>query len=288
MDPMTQWTQWVPPYDPRQMESSTVFEDEHGRLIEVADCGERCPGCGVCCGGYRDRVTDDYAGLEEFEGNLKLGRGGLVKLESGCWYRVASCGEACPGYEQCCAPFDLRQRPQTVADARRVLLERDDGQLWEMQEALLILAHEGTREAVEVLETFMPRAHVRVAGFAECALDEGCYFAAVPHNEEEAHAMMKREVRQAWEDRATRAHVDVDEEIEPELERLRYEQEIAQRLLDKAQDEATRETWQIQVSVLQHMICLAEGRLAEQRAEIDLCEAMISEIELDLGPDYPM
>jgi hypothetical protein len=42
---------------------------------------------------------------EEFEGNLKLGRGGLVKLEDDTWYRVANCGSSCPGYGCCCPPL---------------------------------------------------------------------------------------------------------------------------------------------------------------------------------------
>jgi hypothetical protein len=35
------------------------------------------------------------------------------------------------------------------------------------------------------LEAFMLRAHTRLAGFVECALDEGRYFATIPHNAEE-------------------------------------------------------------------------------------------------------
>ena len=138
------WTQWTPPCDPRRMDGAIVHEDEHGRLIETADCGQRCPGCGLCCADYRDTITADYAGTEEFEGNLKLGRGGLIRLEENVWYRVPHCGPSCPGYERCCRPFQLRRRPETVADARRILLEDDASQRWEMQESLLILAHEGT------------------------------------------------------------------------------------------------------------------------------------------------
>ena len=62
--------------------------------------------------------------------------------------------------------------------------------------------------------------------------------------------MLKREVLQAWENRATETQTRIDEEIEPELERRQYELEIAQRLLEKAQDDASRETWQTQVDVL--------------------------------------
>ena len=60
------------PYDPRWGDAATVIQDEHGRLIETADCGVRCPGCGICCEGCRDVITADYAGVEEYEGNLKL------------------------------------------------------------------------------------------------------------------------------------------------------------------------------------------------------------------------
>ena len=149
------WEKSVPPYDPRLVDGAVVTEDEHRRLIESADCSRRCPGCGICCAGYRDVIAADYFGEEEFEGNLKMGRGGLVELEGGSWYRISMCGESCPGYGRCCPPFDQRQRPETVADARHILLERDDSQHWEMQEALLILAHDGNAEAVEVLEAYL-------------------------------------------------------------------------------------------------------------------------------------
>jgi hypothetical protein len=262
-----------------------VTEDEHGRLIETADCGVRCPGCGICCAGYRDVVTADYEGEEEFEGNLKLARGGLTRLENGAWYRSATCGEACPGYDRCCQPFDLRQRPETIADARRVLLEDKTSPRWQMQEALLILAHEGTSEAVDALEAFMPRAHTRLAGFAECALDEGRYFATVPRSAEEERTMMKREVRDAWEERAVEAQGQIWDTLEPKLERARYELEIAQRLLAKAPDEAARQTWQTQVDVLGMLVGMAESDLAEQQDEFALCEAMVAEIEADLAAD---
>ena len=282
MDTPTEWIQWTPPYDPRRVDGAAATEDEHGRLIETADCGVRCPGCGICCAGYRDVVTEDYAGEEEFEGNLRMGRGGLIKLENGLWYRVSQCGESCPGYGRCCPPFDLRRRPETVADARHILLESETAGRWEMQEALLILAHDGSAEAVEILEAFMPRAHVRLEGFAGCALDEGRYFASVPHNAEEERTMLKREVLQQWEGRAIEAQRKIDEEIVPELERQQYELEITQRLLAKAQDDAAQETWQTQVDVLQMLVGMAEGDLEEEREELALCEAMIAEIEADL------
>ncbi|MFO7696712.1 MAG: hypothetical protein R6X16_06100 [Anaerolineae bacterium] len=282
----TEWNPWTPPYDPRQVDSSTVMEDEHGRMIETADCGLRCPGCGVCCDGYRDRITFDFAGQDEFEGNLRFGRGSLVELEGGQLYRQPHCGESCPGYGRCCPPFGQRQRPETVADARRVLLESENTWRWQMQEALLILAHDGSDEAVEVLEAYMPRAHARLEGFAECALDEGRYFATVPRNAEEAKRMIKREVLRAWEDRATEAFGKI-EELGPALERRQYELEIAQRLLAKAQDDAARETWPTQVDVLVMLVQEAEHDLVEQEEEQALCDTMIAEIEADLAEDEP-
>jgi hypothetical protein len=260
-----------------------VVEDEHGRLIETADCGIRCPGCGICCAGYRDVVAADYPGVEEYEANLKLVRGGLVKQENGSWYRVAACGQTCPGYDHCCQPFEQRQRPETVADARRVLLEEATAPRWAMEEALMLLAHEGMAEAVATLEAYMPMAHAKLAGFGECALDEGRYFASAPRNAEEERRMMKQEVRQAWEDRAIEAQSKIWETIELELARRKYELEIAQRLLSKAQDDASREIWQTQVDVLQMFVSDAEDDLAEQQAEVALCNAMVAEIEADLA-----
>lgn len=285
MDTVIAWQPWQPPYDPRMGDSATVTQDEHGRWIEMADCGIRCPGCGICCAGYRDVVTADYTGVEEYEGNLKLARGGLVKQADGVWYRSATCGQLCPGYGQCCQPFDQRQRPETVADARRVLLEDAAAPRWQMEEALLILAHEGTAEAVDILETYMPTAHTRVAGFAECALDEGRYFASVPRNAEEERRMMKQEVRQAWEDRAIAAQGKIWEELEPQLARQTYELEIARRLLSKAQDETARQTWQTQVDVLEMLAGMTEGDIEKEREELALCEAMIAEIEADLAAE---
>jgi len=231
-------------------------------------------------------TADTYAGVEEYEDNRKLARGGLVKQEGGLWYRSATCGEVCPGYAQCCQPFDLRERPETIADAHRILLEDATAPRWAMQEALLILAHDGAAEAVETLEAFMPVAHTRLAGFAECALDEGRYFATVPCNAEEERRMMKQEVRQAWEDRAIDAQSKIWEDLEPELARRSYELEIAQRLLSKAQDEAARQTWQTQVDVLEMLAGMTEGDLAEQQEELALCEAMIAEIEADLAAEF--
>jgi hypothetical protein len=279
-----EWTQWVPPYDPRWVDGAIVAKDEHRRLIETADCGQRCPGCSLCCAGYRDIVAVGYYGTEEFEGNLKLVRGGLVKMDQNTWYRVTDCGSSCPGYGRCCPPFELRKRPETVADARRILLEDDTGQRWEMQESLIILAHEGSREAVQVLEAYMRRAHTRVAGFAECALDEGRFFASSPRNAEEARAKMKQEVREAWDERAIDAYGKI-EELQYELERQQYELEIGRRLLEKVQEDSARQVWQARVVALERIVQMTENSIEEQQEEMDLCDAMVAEIEADLGPE---
>lgn len=285
-DPAVDWMPWTPLHDPRRLDGAIAMEDEHGRLVESADCGLRCPGCGICCEVYHDRITGDYFGVEEFEGNLRLGRGGLIQLDDERWYRIPHCGRSCPGYGRCCPPVGQRNRPKTVADARRVLLEDQASRLWEMQEALLILAHEGTTEAVQVLETYMLQAHTRVAGFAECALDEGRYFASLPRNAEEARVMMKQELRAEWDERAIDAFGKI-EELQHKVERQQYELEIARRLLDKAQDEPARQTWQTQVDVLEMMMQIAEGHIEEQQEEMDLCDAMVAEIDADLGDDAP-
>jgi hypothetical protein len=287
MDCATGWQRWLLSFDPRLVDGANVTQDEHGRWIKFADCGTRCPGCGLCCAGYRDVISADYAGVEEYEGNLKHGRGGLVKLEEGSWYRSATCGESCPGYGQCCQPYALRQRPETVTDARRILLEDIAAPRWAMEEALLTLAHDGTTGAVETLEMFIPIAHTRLAGFTECALDEGRYFATVPRNAEEERRMMKQEVRQVWEDRAVAAQGRLWEDLEPQLARQSYELEIARRLLAIAPDEAARQSWQTQVDVLGMLVGIAEGDLAEQQEELALCDAMVAEIEADLGASDP-
>jgi hypothetical protein len=278
------WTQWIPPGDPRRMEDSTLIEDEHGRLIESADCGIRCPGCGICCAGYRDKTSADYAGVEEFEANANLVRGGLLKMGDGVWYRIPRCGEPCPGFGLCCRPCGLRDRPETVADARHVLLEDDASPLWQQHEALLILAHDGSAGAVRVLEAFMPRAHARVAGFAECALEEGRWWAETPRTPEEARIKMKREVLEKWDLCAVDAFSEI-EEIEADLERLQYEVEIAQRLLDKAGDDATREIYQTQVNALQTLLGQTEGHLEAERQAMDWYDAMVAEMQADLGID---
>jgi hypothetical protein len=284
MDIASGWQRWLPPYDPRLGNGAMLTRDEHGRLIESADCGVRCPGCGICCAGYRDVITADYMGVEEYAGNLNSGHGGLVRQADGqWWYRAATCGAACPGYGGCCQPFDRHLYPRTIADARRILLEEAAAPRWAMQEALLILAHAGTAEAAETLATYLPVAHIRLAGFAACASDEGCYLAGVPRSAEEECRMMKQEARATWENRASEAQRKICEDLEPQLARQRYELAIARRLLSKAQDEAARTAWRTQMELLGTLVGMTESDLAEQHAEVARCEAMVAEIEADLA-----
>ncbi|HOG48543.1 MAG TPA: hypothetical protein PLJ35_10175 [Anaerolineae bacterium] len=282
MDTHAEWTQWTPPYDPRLADGRVVTQDEHGRIIESADCSQSCPGCGLCCAGYRDVVTADYQGTEEPEENLGLGRGGLVKLESGALYRPAQCGPSCPGFERCCQPYELRAGPETVADARRILLEDDASPRWAMQQALTTLAHEGSDEAVKVLQAYMPRAHTRLEGFAELAFEEGRCMASCPHNQEEARVLMTRKARQRWEGRACDAYGRI-EELEEELEQVRYDIEVINRLLGREPDEALRADWRTRLAAAQQTLAGAERELAVQRREEDACWAIAEEMAAELG-----
>jgi len=98
--------------------------------------------------------------------------------------------------------------------------------------------------------------------------------------------MMKREVLERWENRAAEAYGKI-EELESDVERFRYDVEIAQRLLDKAQDDSALEKWRIQVDLLQMMADRAASDLAQQQEEIALCDEMIAEIETDLAVEQP-
>jgi len=285
MDDMAEWKPWSPPYDPRWGTAKTVTQDEHGRWIDSADCSLTCPGCGLCCVNYRDVVTVDYGGTEEFEDNLRRpGRDGLAKLENGVWYLVAQCGETCPGYGQCCPPVELRVQPVTVDDARRILLESDTSQRWEMQEALRVLARERTDEALEVLEAYRPVAHTRLEDFAECAWEEAHYYAVVAYEGDVQPMTAEQKVLWDWRTRASGLHSTI-ERIESSVRRDRYEVGIMQRVLDQATDDAARQMWHDELGVIEAAIETAEHELVTKQNELALSEAMIAEIEADLGPE---
>lgn len=254
-----EWTKWTPPYDPRLVNGSTAINSENNRIIEIADCGIRCPGCGICCEGYRGGYTEDGSSI--------------------------SCNDACPGFGKCCPPFDLRVRPENTDDARKILLTRNDPQRWEIQESLMILAHEGTDEAIDILKKAMPKLPDCLKEFSECALDECRYFKTVPRNEAEAVLMMKKKVLEQWENRALSAQAKTEEEIMPELECRKYEYEIVKRLAAKAADDKKRDIFRIQTDVAQMMVMQSEDELEKENEDIELCNAIIAEIQSDINRD---
>jgi hypothetical protein len=284
MEEGTAPARWSPPYDPRRINGCNVVEDEHGRWIESADCSLRCPGCGLCCADYRDKITADYGGTEEYKGNLQMGRGGLARRKGGSWYRVCKCGPECPGYGQCCPPIEGRVPPETIDDARQILLESDTSQRWEMEEALLILGRARTDEAVEVLEAYMPVAHTRLEELAECAREEAQYYAVVAYEGDVQPMTTEQKVLWNWRMRASGVRGTV-ERIESSVRRDRYEVAIMQRVLNKSGDDAERQMWQDEIEVIEASIEAAEHELVAKQHELALCEAMIAEIEADLGPE---
>jgi hypothetical protein len=281
------WEKWRAPYDPRQVNGTTVSEDEFGRMAETADCGISCPGCGICCLGYRDPVSDEYQGVEEFNLNLKAisQRGRIVDLGENCIYRGTHCDPKCPGYGRCCRPNELRVYPRNVKQARDILLDLNDATRWEIEGALLRLAHEGTDEAVEVLGQFQPKAHTRLVGFAECALEEGRYFNTIPRSEEERVLMLKREVLRQCEERICQAEAEMNENVLPEIERLKYELEVVRRVKGKFIGKPVDVDWQAQADALEMQIGTHQEKLEELRGEIYRNESILAEIERDIGEE---
>lgn len=276
------WTPWEPPYDPRMCDGAIVTQDARGRYIDSPDCGQRCAGCGLCCQGYRD-TPDDFEQTEDFMANFQPGP--ITKLENGSYYRPGPCGPDCPGYGRCCPPEELRTSPTTLSEACQILFEREDSRRWEIQTALSFLAHEGTSEAVALLHDYLPQAHTKVFCWADLALEECEYLASVPRTPEEARLMRKREVLANWEDRLCEIITEIEENLEPALERRQYEYEIAQQILAAAEDEEQRKAWEIQTAVFHDMIIMAQARLEEAEQECTLCETMIVAIEDDLDAD---
>ena len=107
----------------------------------------------------------------------------------------------------------------------------------------------------------------------------------VPCSAQERQAMRRGEVRASLQQRVRGAQMTIDEEILPELERLHYEHEIAQRLLARAQAGADRDDWEIEVSVLHDVAMMRAGDLEEQQMLIARYEAMIAEVEADLAAE---
>ena len=102
-----------------------------------------------------------------------------------------------------------------------------------------------------------------------------------PGSAEERRMLRRREVRASLQERARGAQLTIDEEILPELERLHYEHEIAQRLMAKALSGAERKDWEIEVSVLHDVAIMRVGDLEEQQLLIARYQAMIAEIDAE-------
>jgi len=91
-------------------------------------------------------------------------------------------------------------------------------------------------------------------------------------------------VLEEWDLRACDAFGRI-EEMAAELERLDYAVEIALRLLDKVPDDASREACQTRVDALQALAGQAKVRLDAEQQEMDWCDAMVAEMQADLGID---
>jgi hypothetical protein len=100
------------------------------------------------------------------------------------------------------------------------------------------------------------------------------------------HAIQRDSLRR-FETSIAEKTQQIRDEIEPETTRLKYEQQIAQRLLKKATTDAERANWEIQVSVYHDILVIEEGKRAELEEQIAQDRAMIAEIRRDLveSPD---
>ncbi len=258
------WTPWKPPDDPRLVDGVNVIQDERGRMIEFADCGQRCPGCGMCCSGYRDLVVENDRGIPEFELNLtaiKM-RKGLVKVNESILYHGASCNRDCPGYGRCCLPFEQRQRPQTLAESRRVLLEDMNAQRWE--------------------------AHARLQGLVESALREGESVSDAQSSSVDDRRTAQQAVFDHYVSRAAMIQAEIEDEIEPELARLQYEIEIIQRLHGKAVNVQERDDWQMQLDTLEMDIARSRDKKAERETDLRSIDKVLDEIALPPDPLEPV
>jgi len=177
---------------------------------------------------------------------------------------------------------ELRVNLSTVAQANAVLLERDDATLAEIEDTLLFLAHQGTKESVEILEKYQSKAHIRVAGFAECALDEGKYMSIVPRSEAERQRMLKEEVLKRYEEYLCAAQSEIDETVKHEIDLIEYELEVARRVIEKQTRRTEGVDWKMEINFLEVDLGMKRGRLEELQAEIVKYEALMAEVEADL------
>ncbi|MGC9397633.1 MAG: hypothetical protein ACP5HM_00680 [Anaerolineae bacterium] len=275
------WTPWMPPEDPRFLDGVITLEDEHGYLIESADCGRRCPGCGLCCYAYRDKSGRE--GTQEFPMNLWAWEEDLVPMENGAFYRPVLCGTSCPGYGRCCPPLELRDLPETEEDAVTILQNAERSQRWDLEAALMLLAHLGTPEAALALEAYLADAHPKMQIYAEFAWDEALSLLPEPFVSQRRGRLLRENVLWAWEERLEDRQYIIEQQILPELRQRHYEIKIMQRILAKVESPEERELWEAELADLYDHIAMLERDLESFEEEIALCETMIEAIEEDLA-----
>jgi hypothetical protein len=95
--------------------------------------------------------------------------------------------------------------------------------------------------------------------------------------------MIKQALKKKMEKLAADAQGEIEREILPNLELLRYELELATRLMERAEGTPAFDDWATDVEMLGVMIFQEEERLAQKEAEIERSQAMLAEVEADLA-----
>lgn len=95
--------------------------------------------------------------------------------------------------------------------------------------------------------------------------------------------MNKQAVLDRYLQNIAEAETEISQEIEPELARWRYEEDIIHRLLEKEADEELQEEWRIQAMVIRDMMTMTEGRLEELQRQLKVDRAIAQEIAEDIG-----
>lgn len=95
--------------------------------------------------------------------------------------------------------------------------------------------------------------------------------------------MNKQAVLDRYLQNIAEAEAEISQEIEPELARWRYEEDIIHRLLEKETDEELQEEWRIQAMVIRDMMTMTEGRLEELQRQLKVDRAMAQEIAEDIN-----
>jgi hypothetical protein len=95
--------------------------------------------------------------------------------------------------------------------------------------------------------------------------------------------MIKQALKKKMEKLAADAQGEIAREILPNLELLRYELELATRLMERAEGTPAFDDWATDVEMLGVMIFQEEERLAQKEAEIERSRAMLAEVKADLA-----